>query len=445
MERVPEDARRAAAAREVHLRDDRGAQGPGHDPEPLPALRLQAHPRAARSPRACATCSSEEKIAADDAAVALIAREAAGQHARRDEPARSGHRLGRRRKLVGSERGARARRRRRAACSTSIAAGAPRRATPRRACGIVADLARAGLRRHARRARPPRRAARSRGRQGLPRARAAARSRRRRKRRREGARRVAPTPTTSCACTTGFSTPFDDMAKSADVRAALEMLLVRLARRPPLVPIDDLVARLAELEQRLSSGGPGPPGPSQSAGGAGSAPSRSAEPRPGLGGPVWADRAVRQDERTFGGRGAAHLHARRPASSPRAMAGTARWQRAPRRRPARPFRASPVTPASARAAANPAAADALRAPGRADHGPARDRRRRRRAGPSRRVRSNLDAWRAVLAASARERAPLASILEHASPIAFSAERVVLGYEPGSFWPPRRPRPRTSSS
>ena len=47
LERVPEDARGAAPAREVHLRDDGGAQGPGHDPEPLPALRLQAD----RAPR----------------------------------------------------------------------------------------------------------------------------------------------------------------------------------------------------------------------------------------------------------------------------------------------------------------------------------------------------------------------------------------------------------
>ena len=45
---------------------------------------------------------------------------------------------------------------------------------------------------------------------------------------------------------------------------------------------------------------------------------------------------------------------------------------------------------------------------------------------------SLDAWRAVLGRIRAERAPLASILEHASPIAFSAEKVVLGYEPGSF-------------
>lgn len=45
---------------------------------------------------------------------------------------------------------------------------------------------------------------------------------------------------------------------------------------------------------------------------------------------------------------------------------------------------------------------------------------------------NLEAWRAVLGKIRAERVPLASILEHASPIAFSTERVVLGYEPQSF-------------
>ncbi|HMA95272.1 MAG TPA: hypothetical protein VKP30_21430, partial [Polyangiaceae bacterium] len=35
---------------------------------------------------------------------------------------------------------------------------------------------------------------------------------------------------------------------------ALEMLLIRLCRRPPLVPIDDLVSRLAAMERRLGQG-----------------------------------------------------------------------------------------------------------------------------------------------------------------------------------------------
>jgi DNA polymerase-3 subunit gamma/tau len=56
----------------------------------------------------------------------------------------------------------------------------------------------------------------------------------------------------------GFSSGYDDVVKSGQPRAALEMLLVRLARRPPLVPIDDWVGRLGALERRLGGGGPGP-------------------------------------------------------------------------------------------------------------------------------------------------------------------------------------------
>jgi DNA polymerase-3 subunit gamma/tau len=64
----------------------------------------------------------------------------------------------------------------------------------------------------------------------------------------------------------GFAKSFDEIARAAHPCAALEMLLVRLALRPALIPIDDLVARLARLEARLGSGGPSP--------GSGSAPPR---------------------------------------------------------------------------------------------------------------------------------------------------------------------------
>ena len=71
----------------------------------------------------------------------------------------------------------------------------------------------------------------------------------------------------------GFASGFDDVARSPEPRAALEMLLARLALRPALLPLDDLLQRLAELEARLSSGRPPPP-----AGGGGGRPS------PGQGG-----------------------------------------------------------------------------------------------------------------------------------------------------------------
>lgn len=59
----------------------------------------------------------------------------------------------------------------------------------------------------------------------------------------------------------GFSQGFDEVVKSERPRMALEMLLVRLARRPALLPIDEMVARLAALERRLGGGGPPPPQP----------------------------------------------------------------------------------------------------------------------------------------------------------------------------------------
>lgn len=49
----------------------------------------------------------------------------------------------------------------------------------------------------------------------------------------------------------GFSAGFDDIVRSGQPRSALEMLLVRLAGRPPLLPIDELLNRLGALEHRF--------------------------------------------------------------------------------------------------------------------------------------------------------------------------------------------------
>lgn len=76
----------------------------------------------------------------------------------------------------------------------------------------------------------------------------------------------------------GFSRSFDDIGRSAHPRAALEVALVRLGRRPALLPLDELLARLGELERRLTSGSPGP-GPGPSGGGGGGAPRAKPAPR----------------------------------------------------------------------------------------------------------------------------------------------------------------------
>jgi DNA polymerase III subunit gamma/tau len=83
---------------------------------------------------------------------------------------------------------------------------------------------------------------------------------------------------------TGLSRGFDEIVKSGQVRAALEMTLVRLARRPQLLPLDELLLRLGELEKRLATGatpptrGGGPGAGGGGAGGGGAGTQRSREP-----------------------------------------------------------------------------------------------------------------------------------------------------------------------
>ncbi len=66
----------------------------------------------------------------------------------------------------------------------------------------------------------------------------------------------------------GLSRGFDEMTRSGHLRMALEMTLVRLARRPPLLPLDELLARIGELERRIGSGAEPPRGGGTTPGGA---------------------------------------------------------------------------------------------------------------------------------------------------------------------------------
>jgi DNA polymerase III subunit gamma/tau len=78
----------------------------------------------------------------------------------------------------------------------------------------------------------------------------------------------------------GFSRALDDVVRSSTPRASLEMALVRLARRPPMVPVDDLLARLAAMESRLAAArGAGSAGGSRMGGDA-RASAGSPRPRP---------------------------------------------------------------------------------------------------------------------------------------------------------------------
>ncbi|MFO0554956.1 MAG: DNA polymerase III subunit gamma/tau [Polyangiaceae bacterium] len=61
-----------------------------------------------------------------------------------------------------------------------------------------------------------------------------------------------------------FSRSLEEILESQLPRASFEMALVRLSRRPPLLPVDDLVRRLTDLEARLTGAPAGrSPGPAR--------------------------------------------------------------------------------------------------------------------------------------------------------------------------------------
>ena len=63
----------------------------------------------------------------------------------------------------------------------------------------------------------------------------------------------------------GFSADFEKIVRSHAPRHTLEMSLVKLAVRPPLLPIDELLVRLRDLERRAAGAKGSPPGPPEPA------------------------------------------------------------------------------------------------------------------------------------------------------------------------------------
>ncbi len=57
-----------------------------------------------------------------------------------------------------------------------------------------------------------------------------------------------------------WSKTTEDVARAREPRWVMEMAAVRLAHRPVLLPVDELMNRLVDLERRLSSGSPPPTG-----------------------------------------------------------------------------------------------------------------------------------------------------------------------------------------
>jgi DNA polymerase-3 subunit gamma/tau len=181
----------------------------------------------------------------------------------------------------------------------------------------------------------------------------------------------------------GFSRGYDDVVRSGQPRMALEMTLVRLARRPPLLPLDELLSRLGELEKRLGGGSPSPPrgsGPGQGPRGSTRAPEGGALASP----PPTAPRTVM----THGALALAPAQAE-PSPEPPAVALV-------------PDEVTPTPP--------PTSAVAIRATGKPP----------------------LEVFRGILEKVAETHPAIASVFEHAEVKELTEARVVLGFPAESF-------------
>jgi DNA polymerase-3 subunit gamma/tau len=169
------------------------------------------------------------------------------------------------------------------------------------------------------------------------------------------------------------------------------MALVRLARRPPLVPLDELLRRLAELERTLAGGAPG--------GSSGAAPKGAASTQGG------ASPRGSSPRSAFGAAPRSALGA-----APRSALGAEGAEAQPAE--AQPAEAQPAEaqPAEAQPAEAPRM-EARELPAETEH---------------------ASDWDAILAALRARKPPVASVYEHAAPLVVGPGRLHLAFEPGSF-------------
>ena len=238
----------------------------------------------------------------------------------------------------------------------------------------------------------------------------------------------------------GFSKGFDDVVRSGQPRAAFEMLLVRLARRPPLLALDELLVRVADLEKRLGGGAPAP------------------APRGGGGGSRSAATSVTSELRIGSARGSAES-----GSGPFAVPDISPESRGPRASSA-PGASAGIGPASARPRRPSAAPEPWNTPYPGAHGalalavtppeappeaPPPSRRPSHEPLPQRPSsaanatepqaplvhtvsESEFDAYRTIVNRVRAAKPAVASLYDHAVVLELTKERVRLAYEQNSF-------------
>jgi DNA polymerase III subunit gamma/tau len=203
----------------------------------------------------------------------------------------------------------------------------------------------------------------------------------------------------------GFSRAFDEVVRSGQPRTALEMALVRLARRPPLLPLDELLARVGDLERRL--GGAPPPGPAPRGGGGGGRSVPSAPPS--IHTPAGGART----------HGSLALVTPVPAvASVQPLPAPPPPPRSPPPPPPRPAPQAVVPPLPGPPVPGPLASP--RAPTAPAPLPATN--------PPQEATPDMIAWRAVIARLRETQAAVASFFEFALPLEITPARVVIGFE-----------------
>ncbi|HLV20939.1 MAG TPA: DNA polymerase III subunit gamma/tau [Polyangiaceae bacterium] len=217
----------------------------------------------------------------------------------------------------------------------------------------------------------------------------------------------------------GFSQGFDDVVRSGQARAALEMLLVRLARRPALIPIDDLITRLSQLERRLGGGG-GTSGPA-------ARPQEPRRPPPAAAAPQGAPQRPRGREGHAAGAGQRAPSGDRRDDPPAGRAPEATGRAGGSAGASTPAGPEPWRDAPALPAQNGSPREARPEPGgpRRDAPPAAER-----TAPAPEL---LQTWRRIVDGVAVSRPELAAFFEHAAPLSLDAGELVLGWEPGSVF------------
>lgn len=219
----------------------------------------------------------------------------------------------------------------------------------------------------------------------------------------------------------GFSKSFDDVARASDPRSALEMLLVKLGLRPALLPIDGLLARLRSMEARLASGEAG--GGSSAPGGRPSAvtPSsraaspQSASPQAGAARPLTAPLPAtgRPTSGASPSRESVQTRPEAPIEFPKKKQSTPSPQRQSAAMPP-PVSTAPASSPSGSSTSSSKAPSPGATPA-ASNAP----------------QTRQDVWRKILSHISEDRPDILAVLQHAVPLKISPKEIALAFEEGS--------------